>query len=87
MKRNPSKKSSLRISLSPAESSAIIDALDFMSMCGTKTAKVTWYLKKLAALSQVVKTCKVHRVNKFGRKPSEKAPPVVFCCSCISTVS
>lgn len=37
MKRNPSKKSSLRISLSPAESSAIIDALDFMSMCETFT--------------------------------------------------
>jgi hypothetical protein len=45
----------------------------------TETAKVVEYLKKLEVVSQVVKTCKVHRVNKFGRESVGTRPLPIFC--------
>jgi hypothetical protein len=44
----------------------------------TKTAKVMECLKKLAAPSQVVRTCKVHRVNKFGWEAVRDGAPGGF---------
>lgn len=57
----------------------LLAACQHYGICGTKTAKVTWYFKKFVALLQTVKTCKVHRVNKFGQRLVGIALPPAFC--------
>lgn len=39
---------------------------------------MAWCLKKLVASLQAAKACKVHRVNKFGQRPTGMTLPSVF---------